>query len=928
MLLPRFLRGASLAALGVVVALTVSSNAQPPATSAAIDKTLSGHKELVYSVSFSPDGKHLLSGSFDKTLKLWDVATGKEVKTYAGASGHNDLILTTAFNPDGLSFASGAKDNTIKLWDMPASGGFREYPGSTAPIVSEAITSDGSKLATGQQDGLIRIWNTSDGKELAKLQASTTPILSLAISADAQWLAAGDAAGKVTLFRLTDYKQAAQTAAHTKEVRGLGFHPNNQLLFSAGHDGLLKGWNLPPAASAVSYQLNKTTATVSYVAPDGRLALACADKTIHVLKSDGTLEKALPAAGAAVVCLSLVGNTVIASLADGKVAWWDVTAGTLTHQIDFKKAASTISLRSDGKEFAIAFPDGDLKFGEVTKDKAKTVEKIITKTLSKQGKIIVQYHPADLNVIAIADDKKNLKTWLIKEGKDEKTVALEAPATQLSWYKDASRLAAVVGNQLVIVQPKEGKIINKLTHSAAVVSGGFGSDSTRLVTVTKDGQAHLFDIGNGKELQNYPGAALVAGNYSSGKKLIIVGKDQVKVEPINIARFIIAGATPITGLSIMDGGNRAVVAGQDGVAKIFNLVNGNLDKELKGHTGAIETITANNNSQLVFTAGADKTLRCFNPADGKELKSLPNTAQARSLSVKGNLLATGNQDGSVQVLNITTTPGQAPGEGFGKVLHSFKMAGPVSSVVMPGVSATVYSASTDKMIKSWKIASDVPQRNLAGHGNLVGAVVYSPDGHTLASCSHDGTVRLWNPHDGKQVGEVKLNAQPLYCLAWRADGKQLAMGSFDRTIRLLDVAGKKVEREIKGYDDKSNPNGHQDAVYTVAYVAPNQLYSAGADGKIKLWNTSDGGMLKTFVDPALKDKAQRDFINNIKVTRDGKKLVAVGNGGWLTVWNTADGKMLHSEKLPVGLYGLAINAEGTLIATGNMNGSMYVIKMP
>jgi WD40 repeat protein len=247
---------------------------------------------------------------------------------------------------------------------------------------------------------------------------------------------------------------------------------------------------------------------------------------------------------------------------------------------------------------------------------------------------------------------------------------------------------------------------------------------------------------------------------------------------------------------------------------------------------------------------------------------------------------------------------------------------------MPNVTATIYSCSDDKSIKSWKIAGDMPMRNLAGHGNLVDAVSFSPDGHTLASCSHDGTIRLWNPHDGKQQGEVKLTPQPLYCLTWRGDGKQLAIGSFDHSIRLINVADKKVEREIKGFDEKSAANGHNDAVYSVAYAGNDQLYSAGADGKIKLWNINDGGMVKTFIDPALKDKAQRDFINTIKLTKDGKKLVAVGNGGWVTIWNTADGKMIHSQKLPIGLYGLSIHPDGNSFATGNMNGTIYVIKMP
>lgn len=911
----------------LLLAISLSS-AQPPNPALNILNTLEGHKELVYTVTHTPDGNHLISGSFDKTVKLWDLKTGKETKTFAGTSGHNDLVLTTAINPEGRVIASGAKDNSIKLWDMPVTGALHDYPGSTAAITSEAVTTDGSKLAIGQVDGIIRLWNTSDGKQLAHLTAGKKSITALAISVNAQWLAAGDTDGNVYLFQLSDNKHAGQMTAHTKSVTGLAFHANNQLLYSTGMDGLLKGWNVPFTASTTPYKVDKTTVVAVSRAVDGKVALACADKTIRVLKADGTLEKALPAASADIKCLSLHNNTVIAGLADGKVVWWDVTAGTQIHQIDLGKPAGSITLRSDGSEFAVSLPDGSIKVGEVTKDKAKTADKVITKTIQGSGKVIVQYHPTDPNILAIADDKKTLKTWLIKENKAEQTINLDAPATQLTWSKDASRISAACGNQLTVVNPKDGKVITKIAHSSPVVQTGFGADTTRLITATQDGNAHVFDVGNGKELQTFTGKqALLAGIASDTKKLLVCCKEAVSLEPLTIFKSI-AGPQPIRGMYLMDGGNRAVTVSEDGIGRIYNLGNGNLDKELKGHTGPILAVNTTANSQVVFTSGNDKTLRCFSANDGKELKSIPLPAPSSTLTVQGNLLVAGCADSSILAISIPYTPGQPLTDAFGKTVHTFKQSGPVTAVVMPSVSSTIYSGSEDKSIKSWKIAGDVPLRNLLGHGNLVDAVAFSPDGHTLASCSHDGTIRLWNPHDGKPMGEVKLAPQPLYCLAWRVDGKQLAIGSFDHSIRLINVADKKVEREIKGFDQKSSPNGHNDAVYSVAYASNEQLYSAGADGKIKLWNVNDGGQVKTFTDPKLKDKAQSDFINNIRLTKDGKKLVAVGNGGWVTVWNTADGKLLHSQKMPIPLYGLSIHPDGNSFATGNMNGTIYVIKMP
>src|SRR5205823_2754015 len=91
--------------------LTPGQDPQP----VAVAVVLKGHTEPVYGIAFTPDGKAVVTGSFDKTLKAWDAATGREIKTFGGAQGHQNLVVALALSPDGTLIASGSTDNTAKV---------------------------------------------------------------------------------------------------------------------------------------------------------------------------------------------------------------------------------------------------------------------------------------------------------------------------------------------------------------------------------------------------------------------------------------------------------------------------------------------------------------------------------------------------------------------------------------------------------------------------------------------------------------------------------------------------------------------------------------------------------------------------------------------------------------------------------------------
>ena len=117
-------------------------------------RTLTGHRDSVLSVAFSPDGQTLASGGL-KDIRLWNLATGKELRTIWG---HRDAVLSVAFSPDGQTLASGSLDETIKLWNLATGKELRTLSGHTSLVDSVAFSPDGQTLASGSSDNTIKLW--------------------------------------------------------------------------------------------------------------------------------------------------------------------------------------------------------------------------------------------------------------------------------------------------------------------------------------------------------------------------------------------------------------------------------------------------------------------------------------------------------------------------------------------------------------------------------------------------------------------------------------------------------------------------------------------------------------------------------------------------------------------------------------------------
>ncbi len=230
--------------------------------------TLEGHHGIVNGIDFSPDGRHVLSTSFDATVKLWDASTGQELLTLAG---HTEEVNDVVFSPDGKRAISGSDDDQAILWDLDTGQPLRFYAHGSS-IKSVAISADGETLATGGHDSRIIVWDVASGDQLHTLEGHEDSIRSLAFSPTGEIVASGTADDSARLWSLKT-GETLHVLDHPHNVTAVSFSPDGAYLATGCYDDTVRIWNVE--SGALLQTLTGHSSAISSLAftPDGsRLA--------------------------------------------------------------------------------------------------------------------------------------------------------------------------------------------------------------------------------------------------------------------------------------------------------------------------------------------------------------------------------------------------------------------------------------------------------------------------------------------------------------------------------------------------------------------------------------------------------------------------------------------------------------------------------
>lgn len=609
-----------------------------------------GHSGKVTSVAISPDGKYALSGAEDYTLKLWEIATGREIRTF---KGHTDWVYAVAISPDGRQALSGGKDDTVRLWDLATGTEIRTFRGVWVNCV--AFSADGRQILSGSANDTLHIWDAATGAEIR--QSTGQPAETIAFTAGGRLALSANWDNSLKIWDPASGKELRTFKGHAERVTAAAVSADGRYALSGSKDKTVRLWEMDTGKAIRTFKGHSDFVTTVAFSPDGRYALSgswdntlmlwdiASGKALRTFKGHSFRVQA--------AAWSPDGRTILSGSADYTLLLWDAaTAKPLRMYAGFVRPVTSMAVSPDGRFALSASEDKTLMLWDV----ANGAEVRMLK--GHKGQVFAAAFSPDGRYAVSASEDKTAKLWDVATGSELRTFSGHENFVAAAAFSPDGRqmLSASWDHTLKLWDVATGREIKTFTgHNGQVIAAAISPDGKYALSGSEDYTAILWDIASGREIRTFKhdGRIPAAVFSPDGKRLLTGGSDKVLVLwEIATGKEIrtFKGHTDWVESAAFSPDGRYVLSGsEDMTLKLWDAATGAEIKTFRGHAGKVNSVAFSPDGRLALSgsgsgitfiafhgSGGDNTTRIWDISGGKEIVRFVSFIDGEWVAVTGD----------------------------------------------------------------------------------------------------------------------------------------------------------------------------------------------------------------------------------------------------------------------------------------------------